>query len=214
MIINLEIFRKMKNKILSIAFLAFVLNAKAQYTGVPVKTDSNTSTIVAFLVFATLVILIIIGIKQQNSNKSKKVRTNNFDSKKQSSNPLEDLLSFVRLWMESSKPVSENGKLVDFMDSYTKDWHVGRYKGNTEEVYNWLKKCVEKDLASPGRGDFEIFHIDALKYKGRYGRISFEKIGWWDKYGVSDSVIQIGVSGAYHVIGKASNNEFYYLGHQ
>jgi hypothetical protein len=131
------------------------------------------------------------------------------------SDPLENLLEFVRSWMESSPPVPADGKLKEFMDSYANTWHVGWYRGTAEKAYDWLRKCVKRDFASPGRRDLQIIHIDASSYKGRYGKVVFDKpSAFWKKYGVGSSAIQVGASGKYHVIGKASNEEYYYLGHQ
>jgi len=132
------------------------------------------------------------------------------------SDPLQNLLEFVRFWMESSPPVPADGKLEKLMDSYANTWHVRNCRGTAEKVYDWLNKCAKRDFASPGRRDLEIIHADASSYEGRYGKVVFfhEPGAFWKKYGVGSSAIQIGVSGSYHVIGKASNEEYYYLGHQ
>jgi len=136
------------------------------------------------------------------------------------SQPLQDMLRLVRFWIDSSTAAPDGGKLSEFMDSFARDWHVSWRKGTPDQVFSWLKECSVRDMAPPGRGDVKIVggmsHATTAEcMKRRYGAVCFDfPAPFWNKYGVVASAIEVAVSGKYHVIGKASGPELYYLSHQ
>lgn len=128
-----------------------------------------------------------------------------------SANPLEDLLGLLRWWAESARPAADPAKLGAFMDYFADEWHVSWDKGAPEAMLSWFESCATDDLGSEG-GGYRIYGLDVPDQ--RYGEVALAGIpGFWDRYGVLGSVIEIGVSGFLHVIGKASDGEFFYLGH-
>lgn len=136
------------------------------------------------------------------------------------SQPLQDMLRLVRFWIDSSPAVPVGGKLGEFMDSFARNWHVSWRKGTPDQVFSWLKECSVRDMPPPGRGDIMIMGgmSDAMTVecmKRPYGAVRFDfPAPFWNGYGVVDSAIEVGVSGKFHVIGKASGRELYYLSHR
>jgi len=127
--------------------------------------------------------------------------------------PLHDSCQILRVWMNSAPVVSDQERLRALMEDFGQSWHVGWKKGTPEEVYGWFEECATADARSQGSGSNTVYGLD-LPYQ-KYGAIVLDATpGFWEGYGVVGSVIQIGVCGAYHVIGKASDGEFLYLAHQ
>lgn len=140
----------------------------------------------------------------------KAVVRNYLQTHRPSPNPLDDLLQMLKLWVDSAPPVSDQNKLRAFMDSFADDWHVSWKKGTADEACNWFRQCASSDLGSGGHTVYGL----GEEYQV-YGQIVLETTpGFWEQHGVVGSVIELGVSGAYHVIGKASDSEFFYLAHQ
>ncbi len=128
--------------------------------------------------------------------------------------PLHDLLQMLALWMQSAPPVRKRSKLMDFMDSYARSWEGRVQMGTADQVAEWFKQCANRDLREEPVGN--PYHVMGLvNQPERYGQIYVDNtpLDWWEDYGVVGSVIQVGVHRGYHVIGKASDVQFFYLAH-
>jgi hypothetical protein len=115
--------------------------------------------------------------------------------------------------MESAHPVLDQNRLSDLLNNFAKDSHVGWKKGDTDQVYNWFNQCATKDIGRGKMNDCVIYGLE-LPYQ-KYGIIVIDTIPkYWENYNVVGFIIQIGVCGAYHIIGKAKTSEFFYLEHK
>jgi len=129
-----------------------------------------------------------------------------------SSDPVQDLERILALWLESAPAASANARLGDFMDEFSSDWHVAWRKGTADQVRAWFSECAATDFRTGGRGSHSVYGLDG-PYAQR-GNITLDTIpDFWKRYGVVGSVIEIGVAGALHVVGRASATEFFYLAH-
>ena len=118
---------------------------------------------------------------------------------------LEDLLPAVAQWMDSASPVSDPARLSAFMDDVASTWHTSWRRGSREEVYRWFQECAA---------------LDAGKRAVRSNVIKVEWGGdpnvaaYWTRYGALGSMIEPEVCAYLHFIGKASDEEFFYLAHR
>jgi hypothetical protein len=132
---------------------------------------------------------------------------------------LQDVLHLVQLWMDASSPAGADSNLTQFMDSFAKKWNVTWKKGKADEVFAWFKQCALRDYHKKDE-HYTFYGIDGLygKYvKGpyhEYGLIYLEKADWWKDYNVEGCALEVGVCGAFHILGKVSAKEFLYLAHQ
>ena len=127
------------------------------------------------------------------------------------STPLHDLCQILSVWMNSAPAVSDQEKLRKLLNYYGQSWHVGWKTSTRDDVYGWFEKCATVDARSQSQSDVRGLELPYQKY----GEIVIETTpDFWIGYGVVGSVIQIGVCGSHHVIGKISGEQFLYLAHQ
>ena len=127
--------------------------------------------------------------------------------------PVQELLNILDSWVDSSQAVANQTKLAEFMDSFATNWHVSWKKGTRGELVDWLRSCANRDYGSGGQHDIEV--IGLAPTPGKYGEMRTEDApAFWDAYGVVGSVIEPCVAGRYHIIGKASDAEFFFLAHK
>lgn len=127
----------------------------------------------------------------------------------QPTSPLADLNEIVEAWMVAATPAEDPHNLTRFMGAFEEEWHVSSTKGSAIQVVDALKTCMSNDVGGAHR-QYEIYGLD---FQG-LGEIRSDGIpAWWSDFDIRGSAIQIGVHGAFHVLGKASDSEFLYLAH-
>jgi hypothetical protein len=137
--------------------------------------------------------------------------------------PLNDLANIVEIWAETAPPVRDSETLDEFMQKIASSWHASWSNGSANEIIGALKSCMQSDLSGPV-ADYAIMGLNprvckSSRYVGMdscYGDILIDPTGPGSPrtHGVKDSVIEIKVHGAFHVIAKATDSELSYLRHQ